>query len=317
MAVMAGVDYRPINYSGVPRMRSSGPNVVVIHTIVGNDPASAAHFSTRGDGYKTQSRDTLYQSAACYQGNPRAIAIENDDHGSEFGSWSGTDVPAFTEAQCESIAEICAWAYLTHGIPLVLVPDSKTGSAGIGYHRQGIDGNWAGYAYGGRVPGGEYWSTSYGKVCPGDRRIKQVIEIIIPRARVIAGLDPDDMDWNTKYTFGRTGYTTEYGNWMGETNFAAGEAMGATARIEATLAAMQGTISTRQAEILAAIRADEDDQSVDPLAVAVHLAPLLATYLPDVITRLSDADVERVAQEAADEIDRRSRDDDPHTGPTS
>lgn len=195
MAVMPGVDYRPIGYSGVPRMTRY--DVVCVHTIVGNDPAPAAHFSVRSDGHITQSRDTFYQSAANYQGNYRCIAIETDDHDANtpadnpFPDWGGSDVPALTDAQCEAVARIAAWAYQTHGVPLVGCPDSKATSRGVGYHRLGIDGNWAGYAYGGRVSGGEHWSTSTGKVCPGDRRIKQVIEVITPRARVIAGLDED------------------------------------------------------------------------------------------------------------------------------
>jgi hypothetical protein len=246
MAIMAGVDYRPINYSGVPKMRSGGPNVVIVHTIVGNDPASAAHFSTRGDGYITQSRDTAYQSAASYQGNPRSIAIENDDHGSEFGNWNVNDghaVPAFTNAQCESIARICAWAHAVHDIPLQLAADSKTVSAGIAYHRQGIDGNWSGYAYGGRVSGGELWSTSKGKVCPGDRRINQLINAIIPRARVLAGLEEDmGVDWNEKYTHGRTGLNMSYGDWVGETKDTANGAFANTEQLKGMVADLSAQV---------------------------------------------------------------------------
>lgn len=192
MAVKPGVDFRPV--SGLPRM--SRWDIVCIHTIVGYAPASAAHFSTRWDGYQFQNRDTIYQSAANLNGNHRVLAIENEDHGSAYGSWNTSDghaVPAFTGAQCESIADILAWCYHTHGIPLELVADSQSSRRGIAYHRQGIKGNWAGYAYHGWTAG-EVWSSSSGKVCPGDRRIKQLIEVIIPRARVLAGLDRDDME---------------------------------------------------------------------------------------------------------------------------
>jgi hypothetical protein len=177
-------------------------DVVCVHTIVGNPPAHAAHFSTRADGHIFQSRDTAYRSAANYRGNHRVIAIENDDHGPEYGVWNTRDghaVPRFTVAQVEAVAQICAWAHRTHGVPLVLCPNSLPTSRGIAYHRQGIDGNWTGYAYGGRVTGGELWSESGGKVCPGDRRIRQLIEEIIPRAREIAGLE-QDLDANDKNT---------------------------------------------------------------------------------------------------------------------
>lgn len=166
-------------------------DVVCLHTIVGLAPAHPAHFSTRGDGHIYQSRDTQFASAANFDGNSRVIAIENADRDSSFLPWNINDghaVPLFTEAQIESIAKICAWAYFTHGIPLERCPDSKPGSRGIGFHRQGIDGNWAGYAYGGRVSGGELWTKYPGKVCPGDRRISQLPQIIT-RARQIAGLD--------------------------------------------------------------------------------------------------------------------------------
>ena len=177
-------------------------DVVCVHTIVGNPPAHAAHFSTRADGLIFQSRDTIFRSAANFRGNHRVVAIENDDHGLEYGTWDvddGHDVPGFTAAQVEAVAQICAWVHLTHDVPLVLCPNSLSTSRGIAYHRQGVDGNWAGYAYGGRVAGGELWSESGGKVCPGDRRIAQLIAEIIPRAREIAGLE-QDLDANDKNT---------------------------------------------------------------------------------------------------------------------
>lgn len=191
MAVKGGASYQPINYGGVPRMARY--DIVCIHTIVGYAPAAAAHFSTRADGHQIQSRDTAYQSAANLNGNYRVLAIENEDHGSAFGTWNTGDghaVPPFTTAQCESNADILTWCHRTHGIPLELVPDSQGSRRGIAYHRQGIKGNWSGYAYPGWTAG-EVWSTSNGKVCPGDRRIQQLIEVIIPRARVLAGLDED------------------------------------------------------------------------------------------------------------------------------
>ena len=221
MAIMPEANYIAISYAGVPWM--SRYDSVCVHTIVGYAPAAAAHFSTHDTGQIDQKRDTKYQSAANLNGNYRCIAVENEDHGPEYGSWSGSNVPPFTDDQCEAIAKILVWCYQTHGIPLVLMPDSKPTSRGVSYHRQGIDGNFSGYAYGGRVPGGELWSSAYGKVCPGDNRISQLINIIIPRARVLAGLDTgmSPVEWEKKYTFGRTGTTTEFGNFVGETNEAA------------------------------------------------------------------------------------------------
>lgn len=196
MAVMPGVEFRHGVTDGAPLMKRF--DVVCLHTIVGSPPADAAHFSTRSDGHIFQSRDTRFQSAANLNGNDRVIAIENDDVGPAFGPWNTRDghaVPAFTPQQVEAIARICAWAHETHGIPLEPCPDSKRGSRGIGYHRLGIPGNFETYAFGGIVAGGEVWTKSFGKVCPGDARIAQLPQII-RRARVIAGLEPameDDM----------------------------------------------------------------------------------------------------------------------------
>lgn len=191
MARMPEVEWR----GEFGQVKMSRHDIVCIHTIVGNPPADAAHFSTRADGHIYQSRDTYYQSEANYQGNGRVIAIENDDTGPEYGDWdhnNGLKVPGFTDAQIEAIARICAWAYHAHGIPLEQCPDSRPGSRGIAYHRQGIDGNFysAGYTFGGRLTGGEIWTRYPGKACPGDRRIAQMPQII-KRARVIAGLDPN------------------------------------------------------------------------------------------------------------------------------
>lgn len=164
-------------------------DIVCVHTIVGyQSGGNAAHFTTGANGKIVQARDTRYRSAANLNGNWHVIAIENEDHGPAYGAWSGSNVPRFTAAQAEAIAKILVWAHRTHNIPLTLVPDSKVGRRGIAYHRQGCD------PY--RVTGGELWSSAYGKVCPGDKRIAQLINEIIPRARALAAgttMEDDDM----------------------------------------------------------------------------------------------------------------------------
>lgn len=176
-----------------PRREMDRYDIVCVHTIVGFAPAHAAHFSTHQGGTIQQSRDTRYRSAANLNGNHRVIAIENEDHGSAFPSWSGSNVPALTSAQVEANAKILAWAHTEHGVPLQLCPDSRPGSRGLAYHRQGIDGNFGPFKYGGRVSGGENWSTSFGKVCPGDRRIDQLPAIVARAKQIVNG---DDMAIN-------------------------------------------------------------------------------------------------------------------------
>ena len=192
MARMPGTDWQGEQSPGRAMDRY---DIVAVHTIVGFAPAHAAHFSVKADGAIIQSRDTRFQSGANLHGNHRVIAIENEDHGPRFGKWNTSDghaVPALTPEQVEANARILAWAHQTHGIPLALCPNSLPTSRGLGYHRQGIDGNFIaeGYKFPGRVPSGEIWTTSPGKVCPGDRRISQRPAIL---ARAVELVNGDDM----------------------------------------------------------------------------------------------------------------------------
>jgi hypothetical protein len=179
-------------------------DIVCVHTIVGYAPAHAAHFSTKADGTIQQSRDTAFRSAANLDGNHRILAIENEDHGPRFGGAPTNTAkwPPLTDEQVEACAQILAWAHKVHGVPLQLCPDSRPGSRGLAYHRQGIDGNFGpGTAYParGRVSGGEVWTSSPGKVCPGDARINQ-LPAILARAKQIITPEDDMADKATQDT---------------------------------------------------------------------------------------------------------------------
>jgi hypothetical protein len=179
-----------------PRNLMERYDVFCLHTIVGFAPAHAAHFSVTADGTILQSRDTRFRSGANLDGNHRVIASENEDHGPRFPRWNTRDghaVPAFTPEQVEANAQAFAWAHKTHGIPLQLCPDSRPSSRGLAYHRQGIDGDFRPYKFPGRVSGGEGWTSSPGKVCPGDRRISQRSAVL---ARAIELVHGDDMSLN-------------------------------------------------------------------------------------------------------------------------
>lgn len=178
-----------------PRDPMSHYDIVCVHTIVGFAPAHAAHFSTKAGGTILQSRDTAFRSGANLDGNHRVIAIENEDHGPRFGGTPRLpDWVPLTPEQVEANAQILAWAHEEHGVPLQLCPDSRPGSRGLAYHRQGIDGDFDSLRFPGRVPDGEKWTKSPGKVCPTDVRIAQLPEILA-RARVITSPEEDfDMD---------------------------------------------------------------------------------------------------------------------------
>ena len=201
---MPGATWRPLaaDYATKPRM--SAHDIICIHTMVGSlwgtdayfrqggFTGTESHFGTGPDGEVLQWQDTDYQADANYQGSHHIISIENADVGAGFPTWNlndGNAVPAFTDAQCEAVAKIIAWACREYDIPCVLIPDSKPGRRGIGYHRQGVPGYM--------VAGGELWSTAPGKVCPGNRRIAQIPQII-DRARAILGGATEEDDMNAE-----------------------------------------------------------------------------------------------------------------------
>lgn len=179
---------KPIpRYAEGVRPRMSAHNRVIFHTAVTNSdslfgmmsvPGTAtSHFYVRADGTIEQYASTDVQSSANLEGNHDCITVETwDGYGA---SWNGNGPgPKWTKAQVEALADIAAWAHKVHGVPLQRLANSRPGTRGIGWHRQGCDGNFPGGILRGRVPGGERWSYSFGKVCPTDTRIKQVPGII-------------------------------------------------------------------------------------------------------------------------------------------
>ena len=83
------------------------------------------------------------------------------------------------------------------------------------------------------------------------------------------------IDWDKKYTFGRTGLTTEYGNFICETNLAANNAANG-------IVAANGKL-------------DEVNAKLDTIAAG-------------------NVDYAQLARAVCDELDRRNRDGNPETG---
>ena len=192
MARMPGALWRPIPAS---TSRITSYDILCWHTMVGSlwgtdgyfrkiAPGVNSHFGTGPDGTIVQWVDTAFRSGANLNGNHHIISVETADLGAGFPAWNtndGSQVPAWTDAQLEANAAIAAWVHEEHGIPLTLIPDAKPGRRGQGYHRQGVPGYM--------VAGAERWSNATGKVCPGNRRIAQIPELIA-RAKQIAGGSP-------------------------------------------------------------------------------------------------------------------------------
>ena len=146
---------------------------------------ATSHFYVNSGGGCEQYIDTRARSTASLYGNHDSITVETED---EYPSgWSNaSDVPRWTAAQVERLADMYAWLHETHDIPLVLCPNSRPGTVGIAYHRQGID-PW-------RVTGGEYWSKSGGKVCPGDRRVAQIDDVLARAKQIVSGAKPPTIE---------------------------------------------------------------------------------------------------------------------------
>lgn len=147
--------------------------------------AKACHGFTAQDGDCGQFVDFDQIVAGTYEGNGYAVTWENWDdllpstNRSPDGSHGPNDFP-FSAQQVERNADIAAWAVDAIGIPLDWMTNTR--QAGHAPHRLGVpnpDGRInVGY-------GPDQWTTHPGKQCPGDMRIIQLRDVILPRARVI------------------------------------------------------------------------------------------------------------------------------------
>jgi len=152
-----------------------------------NRNAAYPHFMIGRDGQVVQYQDTSWRARADLDGNGDTISIETWDgypNGAP-GYWRhNSDVPPWTDAQVRAIVELDSWLIKNHpSIPLRLAKDSRPGASshGLSWHRLGCDGNFPdAWPFHGRRSGGVRYSKALGKVCPGDRRIKQLVEVIFP-----------------------------------------------------------------------------------------------------------------------------------------
>jgi hypothetical protein len=167
---MPGALWVPIKRNYTNRRRTH-TDALILHIAVSeaaslrgwfNNPKAEAssHLYVRRDGTIEQYIDLDKISWANAGANSRSITVETQGMGS--GDW--------TDAQFKSLAGIASFVNSRYGVPLVLMQDSKSSSRGVGYHRLGVN------PY--RVPGGEVWSKSYGKICPGNDRVHQVPGIV-------------------------------------------------------------------------------------------------------------------------------------------
>jgi hypothetical protein len=179
----------------------SAHDIICLHTMAGSMASTKATFEPDGFG-GVESHFGIGPRGECIQwqvlshtadanldGNHHVISIETADKGTPFPEWSGSNVPGWTKAQLDTIVDLVGWLSIQFSIPPELIPDTIPGHRGIAYHRQGIEGDFA--TKDGLVPGGERWSDDRGKVCPGNRRIRQLKDTVIPRVQeLVAGEKP-------------------------------------------------------------------------------------------------------------------------------
>lgn len=208
MAIVAPAsvsEWRPLG-SRQTESRMLAHDVIGLHTMVGflistdrmwrpdGYAGLESHFGVGGkwgpdvglnlDGKVLQWQDLAYQADANLDGNPYVISIETADNArAPIQGWTDKQVNAIVRLLnwlCSKEAHVqCprSWACRISGIPRQLIPNTRPGVRGIGYHRQGITGNYPDRI----VPGGVRWSNATGKTCPTDVRIAQIKHIIIPR----------------------------------------------------------------------------------------------------------------------------------------
>lgn len=178
--IVPGADYRQLR--GKSRVPLS-PQVINVHTMAGTLAGTESWFSGAGRPYShlgtgggaelRQWQDLRFRAASDLEGNPRCISIENEDRGGHFPNWSGSDVPEFTDAQADLLVVTLSWLCHRFGLPKSAIGSSCTHERGIGWHRLGID-PW-------RTTSCPRWSHGRGKACPGDRRIAQLVNEIVPQ----------------------------------------------------------------------------------------------------------------------------------------
>lgn len=200
MTTYPGAKFRPLAAEqGQPRMARH--DIVCLHTMVGNLSSTdrmfrangwggtESHFGVGGkwgdglDGVVYQWQDTEFQADANLEGNRRIISIETGDNAPQRPS----DIEPWTAKQQDAIVAITAWACKKYDIPAVLIPDSKPGRRGIGYHRLGCQHSGGTHPAGFLQVGGEEWSSSVGKECPTPARIAQIPGIVARVKAVLAG----------------------------------------------------------------------------------------------------------------------------------
>lgn len=224
--LIPGFIYRPIDFAGRPK-RKKGRGLVG-HVAVSNAadlrPWSSSdwHAYLPRVGPGIQYIDLDYVAYTTLEGSYSMASFESQGG---MGSTAEVNSEPWNENQIRLAATFLRHLYDTEGVPLQVMPDSRPTSRGFATHRLGID-PW-------RVPGGERWSSSRGKLCPGDRKHEQRFDIV----RLAAGQDLEDDDMNAEDWARMETLTGLRRNQLAE------HVTGSVAKISAQLAALTEAVS--------------------------------------------------------------------------
>ena len=194
--IFPGAIWQPIETRYLPNRPLAEHNRVNAHVAVSesasiypvfNAPGrTSSHLYVRRDGVAVQYVDLDHRAEADLEGNDATWSVETQ------GGVNDPQGEPWTDAQVETLAQFYAFIVKTYGVPLKVATDSKIGSSshGLSWHRLGIDGNFPALPsiLAGRIQrgGGMHYSTSRGKLCPGNAKIEQV-PLVFERASALLG----------------------------------------------------------------------------------------------------------------------------------
>lgn len=169
--IVPGVSWQPINIgSRAARRKGRG---LCGHVAVSNSknlvpgPNADWHFYLPKDGPAIQYIDLDLQCWASGDGNSTMAAFESEGG---MGSTAQVNAEPWTENQLNWAARILRHMHDTEGVPLQVMASSASSERGFGTHRLGVPGYMQ--------PGTEQWSSSAGKLCPGDAKHAQRFEVV-------------------------------------------------------------------------------------------------------------------------------------------
>ena len=174
MARYSGAIWDPIPETNT--QASITPTQFIVHSVIAPWTANRigeywrdstnleSHFGLGYAGDLNQYVDTEVRADANASANVRAVSIET------ASNLQGTD--PWTDEQVERLIQLGFWLHETHGIPAQL--PTTWNAPGMGYHRLFAS-----------------WSTD-GTNCPGDARVDQFINVVLPGIQELINGGPVD-----------------------------------------------------------------------------------------------------------------------------